>query len=120
MFRIICVILFLLLVNFKSVSADVGEEVKEYNKKTLPPAQGQLDVGVLNISVTPDPTTGVNPINQTSPDDTNSSYQYSLAELTEEDPWDALTFFQRILSFFKNLFGITKCRFSIFLMYQEI
>lgn len=89
--RIVLSLLFLLLFSVKPVFADVAEDVKEYNTKSLPP-EGASSVNGAIISVTP-------------PDNTNASYEYSLGEHVEEDPRDESVWFQRILDFFRDLFG---------------
>ncbi|OGG23417.1 hypothetical protein A3E42_00020 [Candidatus Gottesmanbacteria bacterium RIFCSPHIGHO2_12_FULL_40_13] len=92
------------------IQNNVTEEVREYNKKSLPLLDpDQINVSGVNISVTPDPTAGVNPVDQISGQEgegvADAAYQYCLSEQVEEDPLDADTFFGKILTFFRELFG---------------
>src|SRR3989337_709157 len=96
------VIFLLLLVSVKSVSADVVDEVKEYNKRSLPPVGSALDVNGVNITVPPNPTTGASYTGGKE----ELIYNFSHAELVKPDPLDPKTFFQKRLDFFKDLFGI--------------
>lgn len=92
--RIVLSLLFLLLISVKPVFADVAEDVKEYNKKSLPPAGSEIDISGISISNTP------------APEKTNESYEYDLAEdKIEETPRDIRVWFQKILDFFQDLFG---------------
>jgi len=85
--------LLLLLFSIRPVFADVAEDVGQYNTKSLPPAGSEPDISGVMISNTP------------PPEKTNAAYEYDVAEYTEETPRNILVWFQKIIEFFKDLFG---------------
>ena len=83
---------------------EVAKEIKEYNKKSLPPVGNTLEVNDINITLSPNPTTGADPIYPVK-GKAAAAHGYSLPEY-QQDPLSPQTFFEKILAWFKDLFGI--------------
>ena len=85
------------------------ETVSEHRKKILPFGINQ-DFGGVNIKVTPNPTTGENPVasfhsQQGSSELEILSRDYANIHTVNQDPADLNTFLSSILAFFQKLFG---------------
>lgn len=95
--RILLIIIFFLIA-VRPTNADVADEIKEYNKKGMPQVGSAMD----SSGLTPNPTPGENFIDKLLGCGDVKVHGYSVAEQTEKDEVELISFFKRLLS----LFGI--------------